>query len=160
MTPNASLPWGRIAAQAVVAGIAGAILIDLYLWAVTIAPNHGSILTMWQWVASTAFGKGAFANPSFAWVGLGLHVAVSIGWAGGYAFAAATRPFLSQRWPISGLAYGIVVYLLMQIVLLVDGNFALPAGATAVIVALVGHCIFFGVPVALIVRLMQGRATA
>lgn len=160
MQASSSVRWDRVATQAVAAGIVGETLIDVFLWLATIVPQGGSILTMWQWVASTAFGKGALANPQFAWVGLALHVGVSIGWAGGYAYLAASRPFLSARWPISGFVYGIVVYLLMQIVLLVDGNFTLPAGPPAVAVALVAHCFFFGIPVALIVRLMQGRSAA
>jgi predicted membrane-bound dolichyl-phosphate-mannose-protein mannosyltransferase len=153
-----SVRWGRIAAQAVVAGVAGAILIDAFLWAMTVLPQHGSMLDVWLWIASTAFGKAALANPAFAWVGLAMHVGVSVGWAGGYAYLAATRPFLSQRWLISGFVYGLVVYLLMQIVLLVDGNFVLPAGPSAVAIVLAAHCIFFGIPVAYTVRLMDARA--
>jgi len=160
MSSNASLPWGRIALQALVAGLVGAVLIDAFLWLATLAPHGGSILAMWQFVASTAFGKGALANPAFAWVGLAMHAGVSIGWAGGYAYLAATRPFLSRRWPISGFVYGIVVFLLMQIVLLVDGNFTAPSSVSAVATALAAHCFFFGIPVALTVRLMQGNRAA
>ena len=160
MQSKSSVPWGRVAIQAIAAGIAGAILIDAFLWLATIVPQGGSILTLWQWVASTAFGKGALTNPAFAWVGLALHVGVSVGWAAGYAYLAATRPFLNARWPISGFVYGIVVYLLMQIVLLADGNFALPGSVSAVAIALVAHCFFFGIPVALVVRLTQERSSA
>ena len=160
MVGTKHISWPGVVTQAVVAGIVGAIALDVFLWAATIAPSGGSIATMWQWIASTAFGKGALTNPSFAAIGAIMHLGVSIGWAGGYAFFAATRPVMSQRWPVSGIVYGIVVWFMMQIVLLVDANFVLPASWSAVAIAIVAHCVFFGLPVALIVRLLQSRVPA
>jgi len=152
-----SISWQRIGARGLLAGLVGAVLIEAYLWLTTLVPNHGDILVTWQWVASTVFGKGALANQAFAWVGLALHLLVSIGWAAGYAYLAATRPFLSARWPVSGIVYGVLVYVLMQAVLLVDGNLTLPATPLLFVNAVVAHVIFFGLPVAFVVARMDAQ---
>ena len=149
------LDWGRITTQALAAGIVGAILIDLYLWVAQVAPAHMPMTGVWQFVASTAFGKAAFANPAFIWIGLLMHVVVSIGWAGGYAYLAATRPFMNERWIISGLVYGIVVLFFMQLILIGSGNFQVPGSGLEFVNLLASHMLFFGVPVAFVVSRMS-----
>ncbi|HEY3675162.1 MAG TPA: hypothetical protein VGK84_04155 [Candidatus Tumulicola sp.] len=151
MASSVRLPWGQIVAQGATAGIAGGILIDAYLWLTTLIPAHLPVTAMWQFVASTAFGKGAFANPSFIWVGLGMHLLVSIGWGIGYAYIAASRPVIAQRWVVSGIVYGIVVYIMMSIILLADNNFTYPPTINAFLNAVAAHAVFFGIPVAFIV---------
>jgi uncharacterized membrane protein YagU involved in acid resistance len=160
MASNARISWIRIAQQALIAGIAGGVLIDAYLWATTIAPVHGSILTMWQWIASTAVGKVAFTDPAYATVGLAMHGLVSVCWAAGYAYLAATRPFVNRRWLVSGLVYGIVVYAIMQLILLAGNNFAPPPNPGVVYNAIVAHAVFFGIPVAFLVSILQPRNAA
>lgn len=160
MVSSARRPWSRIVSQAVVAGIAGGITLDLYLWATTLVPAGGSIVAMWQWVASTALGKVALTDPAYAAAGAALHAIVSIGWAGGYAYLAATRPAATRRWIVSGLVYGLIVYTIMQIILLADNNFTFPPTPNSFINALVAHAVFFGLPVAYIVDVMQPRNAA
>ena len=106
MATTARLNWGRVVMQAFGAGIIGGIVLDLYLYLTTILPAHGSVLAMWQWVASAAIGPVALTNSSYAWLGLLVHFIVSIGWAGGYAYFAQTQNFVNTRWFISGLMYG------------------------------------------------------
>ncbi len=149
--------WGRIAVQAIVAGLAGGAIIDAYLWATTLLPAHQNILSMWQWVASTAIGKAAFTSVSYAGLGLALHAVVSIGWAGGYAFFAQQRPIFNERWLVSGVMYGLFVYIFMQIILLVDGNFLYPHTPNDFINAVLAHAVFFGLPVAFVVSRMNAR---
>jgi hypothetical protein len=157
MISSPRISWSRILLQSVVAGVAGGVLIDLYLWATTLLPQHASIVTMWQWVASTALGKAAPTNPVSAAAGAAIHAIVSIGWAGGYAYVAATRPATTRRWVISGTVYGLIVYTLMQVILLADNNFTYPPTPNAFINALIAHAVFFGLPVAYVVGKLQPR---
>jgi hypothetical protein len=150
--------WGPIATRGALAGIAGGVIIDAYLWLTTLIPAHLPITAMWQFVASTAFGRGAFANPSFVWIGLAMHLLVSIGWGIGYAYIAAGRPAIAERWIVSGIVYGIVVYMMMSIILLADNNFTYPPTINAFLNAVAAHAIFFGIPVAFIVGRSSRRA--
>ena len=157
MATAASPPisWGRIALQALAAGIVGGVLIDLYLWVTPLASSHPGIMGIWTWVASTVFGKGMFANPNAPWIGLGVHAVTSLAWAGAYAYVAAQQPFVGKRWYISGPVYGLVVYLVMQLVLLVSGNFEYPHSPNDFVSALIAHAVFFGLPVAFVVKSMD-----
>jgi uncharacterized membrane protein YagU involved in acid resistance len=157
MATSVRLPWGAIVSRGLMAGIAGGIIVDAYLWLTTLAPTHTPITAMWQFVASTAFGKGALADPAFVWVGLAMHLLVSAGWGIGYAYIAATRPSITARWLVAGIVYGIVVYLMMSIILLADNNFTYPPTINAFLNAVVAHALFFGVPVALIVHRASRR---
>lgn len=134
--------WASIVRQALLAGIAGGIVIDLYLWLTTIVPAHGSLVVMWQWIASTALGKAAFTSPNYAVAGVLLHFCASVGWAGGYAYLAATQRFINERWFISGAVYGVVVYGFMQLLLVGVNAFAMPASPAAFANALAAHMIF------------------
>jgi hypothetical protein len=146
--------------QALVAGIAGAILIDLYLWATTLLPRHAGIDVMWRFIASTVLGKSALADPGSAPIGACIHLIVSLGWAGGYAYIAQAHPATTKRWLVAGIVYGLVVYTIMQVILLADNNFTYPPTPNAFINALVAHAVFFGLPVAYIVHVMQRRQPA
>lgn len=144
--------------RAVAAGIVGAITIDLYLWLTVLLPAHGSLLGSWQWIASGAVGPVAMTNPQFAWLGLAVHVVVSIAWAGGFAYLAQTQTFITQRWLISGIFYGFMVYIFMLLIQLGAHVFVFPANADVVVNALIAHCAFFGVPVAYVVARMSRTA--
>ncbi|HEY1428540.1 MAG TPA: hypothetical protein VGF18_03130 [Candidatus Tumulicola sp.] len=151
--------WGSIVSRGATAGIIGGITIDVYLWLTTLIPAHTPITAMWQFVASTAFGKGALTNPSFIWVGLAMHLIVSIGWGIGYAYIAASSPAIANRWITSGIVYGIVVYAIMSLILLADNNFTYPSSPNAFVNAIAAHAIFFGLPVAFVIN-RSSRAAA
>lgn len=150
----------RMVKRALLAGIAGGIVLDIYLWLTTVLPAHQSMTAAWQFIASTVFGNVAFTSPSYAAAGLAIHFIVSIGWAGGYVYFANAQPATNQRWAVAGIAYGVVVYVLMQLILLGSGHFTPPATPNAFVIALVGHTIFFGIPVAYVVRSLTPRAFA
>jgi hypothetical protein len=158
MASSVRLPWGPIVVRGTLAGVAGGIIIDAYLWLTTLVPTHVPVTAMWQFVASTAFGKGAFGNSLFIWVGLAMHLLVSIGWGIGYAYIAAGRPVIAERWLVSGIVYGIVVYTMMSIILLADNNFTYPPTPNAFVNAIAAHAIFFGIPIAFIVNRSSRRA--
>jgi uncharacterized membrane protein YagU involved in acid resistance len=147
--------WGRLFQQAVVAGIAGGIIVMLYVWLTTVVPQHGSLTSLGQWVASVAIGKTAFTSASYAWFGLLVHLVVSMAWAGGYAYLAAQRAYMNERWIVSGIVYGFVVYVFMELVLLAAGALKPPATPNAFIGELVTDCIFFGLPVAFVVSRLK-----
>jgi uncharacterized membrane protein YagU involved in acid resistance len=152
-----SISWNRIFVQALVAGIVGGALLDLYLCFTPLASAHPGILGMWTWIASTVAGKTMFANPNAPWIGLGVHALTSIVWAGAYAYVAAQQGFVRRRWYISGPVYGLVVSLVMQLVLLVSGNFEYPHSPNDFVSGLVAHAAFFGLPVAFVVNALSRR---
>jgi hypothetical protein len=158
MVSSVRVSWIRIALQAFVAGICGAIVIDAYLWVTTILPQHGSLIALWQWIASTVLGKVAFTSPSYAVAGLLIHFLVSIGWAGGYAYLAARQPIFTLRWATSGLVYGIVVFVMMQVILLADNSVKPIPNPNAFVNIVIAHMVFFGLPVAFVVSRLQPRA--
>jgi hypothetical protein len=141
-----------------IAGLAGGILIELFLFGAQIAngqPAGAVIVATFTYIAS-ALGPGVAANPSAPLIGLVLHFCVAIGWALGYVYLIRSQPQLLSRPWVSGACFGIVVWVFMQIVLLSAGLFhrpSLPELATG----LIAHILFYGIPVALIVsRLLSG----
>jgi len=142
-----STNWSRIIRQAIIAGAVGAITFHLFLYVAAVLPAHESITALWQWIASVAFGKWVLASPLSTWIGLAVHFFVGIAWAGGYAFLASTRPYMNERWPISGLVYGLIVFFFMQLMLLAV-NAEHPSEATGFAIAIVACSVFYGLPVA------------
>jgi hypothetical protein len=70
-----------------------------------------------KFVAGGLLGKSALAGgPSIALLGLVLQWAISLIIAALYVFAARWLPVLRRRWLTSGLAYGVVIFLVMNFV--------------------------------------------
>lgn len=132
-----AVPYGR----AVVAGIIGGILIDLFLVLTGSAPFPG----IYQFVASGLVGKVAFSSPSYIWLGVVLHFVISIVWALLYAWAAGAAHTLG-RWVLGGLVFGIVVMVVMQLVEKISHT-SQPMTFAAVVGGLIAHVVFFGWPV-------------
>lgn len=147
---TATRNWNAIVRQAIVAGIAAGILIEAYL----LATARANPMQAWQWIASAAVGDVAFTSPSYAWLGLAVHFVVSVGWAGGYAYLAQDRPYMNARWLISGLVYGLLVYVFMDLILL-GARKLVPPTPLEFLNALVAHCVFFGLPLAFVVARMD-----
>lgn len=143
------LNWGRIITRGVAAGVCGGILIELFVYFTRLAPEHTSILSFWQYIASSAFGKAAYTSTSYAWIGLGLHAATSIAWGIGYAYLSDVQPAVNARPILSGILFGLVVYVAMQIVLESVGLLVIKNGAQ-IGYGVLEHTVFFGVPVALV----------
>lgn len=140
----------------VVAGIAGGVLIDLFFFVFGTVTGGGSFgevaAKSLAFTASAAIGPAAAAaNPSLA-VALGvlLHLLVSIAWALGYVYLARSQRHLLTRPVLSGLGFGIVVYVFMNIALIGAGLYHRPTVQNFE-AGLAAHLLFFGLPVALIV---------
>jgi hypothetical protein len=142
-----------------IAGLAGGILIELFLSGAQIAngqPAGAVIVATFTYIAS-ALGPGVAANPAAPLIGLVLHFCVAVGWALGYVYLIRSQPQLLTRPWVSGAGFGIVVWVFMQIVLLSAGLYHRPSSAAELATGLVAHILFYGIPVALIVsRLLSG----
>ena len=133
--------------------IAGALDI---LFAISFAAYNGTgPVELLQTVASGALGEAAFTGGvSAAALGLVLHFLLSYGWAGAFLLAAARMPALVRRPMVSGIVFGIAVFLLMRLVVLPLSAFPFPVKfrQLASILDLLSHMFFFGVPIALAAR--------
>lgn len=148
--------WNLIVRQALLAGLGAGVCMEIYLLLTTVVPAHGSVVQTWQWIASAALGQVAFSSPTYAIVGLIVHFCVSIAWAGGYAYLAQQQTFMNQRWLISGIVYGFVVYIFMDLILLGVRMFV-PPPPLGLVNAVIAHCIFFGVPLAYVTARTSAR---
>lgn len=136
-------PFGRdLAGRAVVAGIIGGILIDLFLVVARRAPFPG----IFQFVASAMVGKVAYTSSSYIWLGVAMHFVISIVWALLYAYAAHITQ-LRRRWLVGGFVFGIVVMIMMQAAQLLSHTSG-PLTLVGTIFGLIAHVVFFGWPIA------------
>lgn len=151
MASVAPLNWSRIVLRGAPAGIAGGVCFNLFIYLAGLLPAHASVLSLWQFAASTAFGKVALASPSYAWIGLLLIFAASIGWGIGYAYLAQARAAVNKQPIISGFIFGAIVYVVMQFVLFSVQALKVP-DIMSVYLGILGCTVFFGVPIALVAR--------
>jgi hypothetical protein len=131
-----------LALPAFIAGIIGAIGTDAFL---SIA-QHTSPVNVWQFIASTAIGAVAFTSPSYAAIGLVLHLFTALFWAFLYTYVFNALNLL-HNWVLGGIVWGIVVTVCMDALLAVRGALE-PLTLRSVIFALVTNVVFYGLPVA------------
>ncbi len=142
----------------VVAGLAGAILIDAYLIVTLVfATRAVGFAAFFQFTAAGAIGPAAYADNNSVYLGFILHVLVSIAWGVGYAFVAVRTPQVFARPLLSGIAFGIVVMLAMQLVEVAANIYRQPT-TFSLFNAFVAHVVFFGIPVAYIATTMLERS--
>lgn len=149
--------------SAVVLGglVAGALDIT---FAISFAAYGGTPpLRLLQIVASGLFGNAAFAGGiPMAAAGLALHFVASMLWAGVFLALALPRPSLARHPYVSGIAFGICVFLAMRLVVLPLSAFPYPVSfkPVATVLDLLSHTLLFGVPIALAVRRAMAVASA
>jgi hypothetical protein len=141
----------RLTLPGVVAGIAGGILIDLFLLGVYVWHEH---LIAWQMlyqsIASPLLGHSAYSSDTGVIAGMAIHLAISIAWGLGYAYVAgSTRQVLEHPF-VAGIVFGIVVFVTMQVVEMTVGLWRPTFGNIET--GLVAHVVFFGLPIAYIVN--------
>jgi uncharacterized membrane protein YagU involved in acid resistance len=137
------------------AGLTGAIAIDLYL-----ALMHAFVfrdatpVQLFDWDASNAIGTIAFEEgASVVWLGLLLHICVSLAWAGVYALAATRVAYLRSAPVISGIAFGLFVMLFMRFLVVPLGHAPrITLSGAGLLSNAIAHTAFFGIPVAFIAR--------
>ncbi len=133
------------------AGAVGGVLLHLWLVVTLVFIRHMTdAATIMKFVASGITGSTwAFSNPSAPLVGTVIFYAIALLWGLGYAYVASTEPQLMNRPLVSGAAFGITVFVVMQIVELnvKIWTWNLPN----ILGSIVGHILCFGIPVAYIV---------
>jgi len=141
-----------LAIPGVIAGSIGAVLIDIYLILTLAVAGHMTTVTgLYQFVASGLLGKAAYGNPGAVMLGVAVHFAVGIAWGIGYAYVAARTSQVRQRPAISGVVFGLLVMVAMQLVEVAAGIYTLP-NTLLFFNGVVAHVACFGLPVAYIVR--------
>jgi uncharacterized membrane protein YagU involved in acid resistance len=146
---------GRSGARAVLVGgsIAGALDI---LFAISFASYRGvPPERLLQTVASGLLGNAAFSGGiNTAALGLLLHFGMSYLWAGIFLVAAWRLPSLLRQPLLSGVLFGVLVFLVMRFVVLPLSAFPYPVTfkPLAAVLDLLSHTLLFGVPIALAVR--------
>jgi hypothetical protein len=136
-----------------VAGLVGAIGIDLYL-SITLPLLHvANGIALSQWDASNLLGNDAFRGGlSTAAIGFGMHLCVSIAWGIIFAFAFSRIAWMRAHPLLAGSIFGAVVMQVMAYVVVPLGHASHP---TPTLLQwfnnFIAHTLFFGVPVAWVV---------
>jgi len=141
----------------IVAGLAGGILIDVFVFAMQLAAGTppDKLADNFVFIASAVLGPSVTASSSAVPIGIVLHFCVAIGWALGYVYLARSQPHIVARPWISGAGFGLTVYVFMEIILITAGQYHRPPPGLLG-TQLVAHIVFYGIPVALIVsRLLR-----
>lgn len=116
---------------------------------------YGMKLRVFQTVAAGLIGKEAAfggGEATFA-LGVALHYGIALVWAALFCVAALRLPALLRLATVAGLAYGFVVYVGMNQVVLPLSALHTPAWPPKVDAgALAAHCLVFGLPIALVAR--------
>jgi hypothetical protein len=113
-----------------------------------------SLLGVLQWIATGALGSAAFSG-GLATAGLGvvIHFALAFFFAALYYVAAQRIPPLRTQAAAFGLSYGIVIWLVMDLVVIPhSGVPASPFNPVVFVAFLVDHAVFVGLPIALAVK--------
>ncbi len=127
--------------QAAIAGIVGGIIVDAFLAIMM----HKSPIVLWQYIASTIVGPGAYASPSYAVLGFIVHFITAIVWAVIYAYVFGALGQL-KNWIAGTIVLGIVVDVAMNLLLQVKVGQPFTA---AFVNGLLAHIVFYALPVAL-----------
>jgi len=145
----------------IAAGLVGAVTLDAYLLLTVVAGVRALTFDgFYRHIASGVLGAAAYASPVGVPLGIALHVAVSLTWGIGYAYAAARTPQVRERPLVSGIVFGIVVMVAMQLVQIAANIYRIPSAAMLAN-SFVAHVAFFGIPVAYVTqRLLEPKAEA
>lgn len=141
--------------RGVVAGIAGAIAIDLYLIVVQSWIMHlFSPIVISQWDASNTLGRAAFdGGIATALLGFGMHLVVSSIW--GIVLALLLRyERLRHVHPLLiGIPFGLIVMVVMRDLIVPLGQAHQPVvHGWRLLNLAVAHTLFFGVPMAYVAK--------
>lgn len=136
------------------AGIIGGVTVDLFLILARVAPFPG----MYQWIASTIVGPVAFTSSAYIGLGLAMHFFISIVFALAYSAIAARWHALIENPTAWGAIFGLAVMIVMQVVTGL-AHAAQPPSVKGIIVGLIGHIVFFGLPVAWYIAFSGKRQT-
>ncbi|MEO8002835.1 MAG: hypothetical protein ABI644_13250 [Arenimonas sp.] len=133
------------------------------LFAITFAAYNGMAPDrLLQTVASGALGQAAFSGGNYtAAIGLVCHFALSYLWAAIFLVIARRVPVLVRHPLVSGICFGILVFLLMRLVVLPLSAFPFPIkfkllGSS---LDLLSHMFLFGTPIAIAASKISGKGS-
>lgn len=110
---------------------------------------------MFQGIASGLFGREAFAGglPMSA-LGAAIHFFIAFAAATVFALAATRLPFLTRRWLLSGIVFGLCVLVVMRYIVIPLSAIGWPAPFTtfALVNQLFAHTLLVGLPIAFFTR--------
>jgi hypothetical protein len=108
-------------------------------------------LRVWQGIASGLLGERAFRQGwGSAVFGLLLHFTIAIVVATVFVEGCLRVPFLARVYWIAGPLYGVAVFLVMNLVVIpLSSRPKRPASSHVIIVQLMIHILFVGLPIAL-----------
>jgi hypothetical protein len=114
----------------------------------------GTMTHGFQMIAAGLLGQEAFSGGlNAAVLGAVLHFAISIAAAALYLWVALRHRALIRHWLVGGVVFGVLAYLVMNLVVVPLSYAANPDFSPGIIVReLLAHTILFGVPIAGIVR--------
>ena len=154
-----SRPWFR----AILAGGFVAGLLDL-LFAIVFAATHGvTPLRLLQTIASGWMGQAAYAGgtPAGA-LGLASHFVLALLWAALFCAAVRHRPIWLARPLLPSIAFGVLVFLVMRLVVLPLSAYPRPVTFKPLSTALDlgSHVFLFALPIVVAARRALRAATA
>lgn len=110
-----------------------------------------------QFPASNVLGNAAFAQGyASAAAGVVLHYVICLVWATIYVFLFARQPVVDMHPLLNGALFGIVVWFVMTFIVtpLGVGNH-LQVNALSILSGIAAHIVFFGMPLAYVVRRLE-----
>jgi len=140
---------GTIALAGLVAGT-----LDLTATSTLFVLQGMSVERLWQGIASGAMGDAAFkGGKRTAAVGLFFHFAITLTTTAIYYGFSRWLPVLVERPFLYGAAYGVMVHVVMnRVVLPLSAAAKRPFSAKAFLIQLVIHICFVGLPIALMIH--------
>lgn len=117
-------------------------------WPKGIAPSR-----ILKGIASGLLGPEAYnGGAGIAALGLAFHFLIAFSAATVFYFASRRLPFLTQRPVLSGISYGVAVYLVMYWIVMPLSRYRhRPFTLTSTTIAIVTHMVCVGLPIALVI---------
>ena len=136
--------------KAIVWGGAACGILDGVAASVQFALKGIEPVRVWQGVASGLMGDRTFGKGWLSGAfGLVLHFLIALGAATVFVGACQTFPTLQQFYWISGPLYGVIVFLVMNLIVVpLSARPKRPAPVSVVAVQIVIHMLFVGLPIA------------
>jgi hypothetical protein len=116
---------------------------------------YGMTISVFQGVAGGLIGReAAFSGgPATFALGVALHYGIALIWAAFFCLAGRRLPALLRHASAAGLAYGVVVYIGMNHIVLPLSALHTPFWPLRIDpVAIAAHCLLFGLPIGLVAR--------
>jgi predicted membrane protein len=112
----------------------------------------GAVIAVLQTVASGPLGDDMAASPVGPPVGLLVHFAIMAAMVTVYVLAARRIPALKRHWIVSGLLYGLLLWIVMYWIVmpLRWESYRTPSELVPIAKQLFSHCILTGLPIGFI----------